>query len=114
MIIIMKKIELLKLDAEICDAMSAPIAEPIKAGRTMASSKRVSVFIDLRYLIAAVAVPKKAANFEVPTTETGFSFGKASKSAGVWIKPPPPAMASIKPAKKRARKSRTIETVDSS
>ena len=83
MTIIMKKMELLKLDAEIFEAKSAPIAEPIKAGRTMASSKRVSVFIDRRYLIAAVAVPKKAANFEVPTTETGFSFGKAIKSAGV-------------------------------
>jgi hypothetical protein len=83
MIIIMKKMELLKLDAEIFEAKRAPMAEPIKAGRTMASSKRVSVFIDRRYLIAAVAVPKKAAVFEVPTTETGFSFGNASKSAGV-------------------------------
>jgi hypothetical protein len=79
----MMKIELLKLDAEIFEARSAPIADPIKAGRTIASNKRVSVLIDRRYLMAAVAVPKKAAVFEVPTTETGFSFGKVSRSAGV-------------------------------
>ncbi len=83
MIIIIKKIELLKLDAEILEAKSAPMPEPIKAGKTIESSKRESVFIERRYLMAAVAVPKNAAVFEVPTTDTGFSLGKVSKSAGV-------------------------------
>ena len=83
MTIIIKKMELLKLDAEIFEARRAPMAEPIKAGRTMASNKRVSVLIDRRYLIAVVDVPKNAASFEVPTTDTGFSLGNASKSAGV-------------------------------
>ena len=55
----------------------------MKAGATIANKSLVSVLIDLRYLIAAVVVPKKAAVFDVPTTETGFSLGSESNNAGV-------------------------------
>jgi hypothetical protein len=65
------------------DARTAPQHAPINAGITIAKSKRPSVFIDLRYLIAAVEVPKNAAVLEVPTTETGLLLGKAKSIAGV-------------------------------
>ena len=41
------------------------------------------VLIDLRYLIAAVVVPKKAAVLDVATTDTGFRSGNESNIAGV-------------------------------
>ena len=50
---------------------------------TIAIKSFGSVLIDLRYLIAAVVVPKKAAVFEVATTETGFRSGNESNIAGV-------------------------------
>ncbi len=81
--IIIKKIALLKLVGEICEARSAPPHAPINAGMTMASNNLGSVLIDLRYLIAAVDVPKNAAVFEVATTETGLRSGKESNIAGV-------------------------------
>ncbi len=114
MAIIIKKIALLKLWAEILDARNAPQHAPINAGTTMAMSKRPSVLIDLRYLIAAVDVPKNAAVFEVPTTETGLLLGNAKSIAGVWISPPPPAIASTNPAENIARTSRTTVTVERS
>ena len=104
--IIMKKIELLKLCGEICDAKSAPPHAPMNAGITIASSNFESVLIDFRYLIAAVEVPKKAAVLDVATTETGFRSGNESNIAGVWIRPPPPAIASTNPAENIARNSR--------
>ncbi len=65
------------------DAKSAPQLAPIKAGMTIAMSNLGSVLIDLRYLIAAVVVPKKAAVFDVPTTDTGLLLGNAKSIAGV-------------------------------
>ena len=51
----------------------------------------------------AVVVPKKAAVFEVATTDTGLRSAKVNNIAGVWMRPPPPAMASTKPAENMAR-----------
>ncbi len=86
----------------------------MNAGITIAINNLGSVLIDLRYLRAAVDVPKKAAVFDVPTTDTGLLFGKARSIAGVWIRPPPPAIASTNPAENIARKSRTTVTVERS
>lgn len=83
MAIIMKKIALLKLWAEMLDASRAPKEEPVKAGNTIAIKSFGSVLIDFRYLRAAVEVPKKAAVLEVPTTDTGLLFGNAKSIAGV-------------------------------
>ena len=79
----MKKIALLKLWAEIFEASSAPKHEPINAGTTIATKSFGSVLIDFRYFRAAVDVPKNAAVFEVPTTDTGLLLGKARSIAGV-------------------------------
>ena len=81
--IIIKKIELLKLSGEMCEARSEPKQAPINAGITIAINKRGSVLIDFRYFIAAVVVPKKAAVLDVATTDTGLRSGNESNIAGV-------------------------------
>ena len=93
----MKKIELLKLSGEIYDANNEPKQAPINAGITIAINNCGLVLMESRYLIAAVVVPKNAAVLDVATTDTGFSSGKESNMAGVWMSPPPPAIASMKP-----------------
>ena len=44
----------------------------VSVGKTIASKSFGSTLIERPYLIAAVVVPKKAAVFEVATTDTGF------------------------------------------
>jgi len=60
--------------------------------------------IDTRfeYWYNATDVPEKAGIFEVPKSVATGKFGKVIRRTGVCIKPPPPTMASIKPAQKAA------------
>lgn len=54
--------------------------------------------IFLAYLNAAMDVPASAAILLVPNKTGNGIFGKVIKRNGVWINPPPPTTASIKPA----------------
>ena len=45
-------------------------------------------------------MPDTAATLLVPNSVAGATWGRALNSAGIWIKPPPPTAASIKPANK--------------
>ena len=52
------------------------------------------------------------ASLLVPNTVAGNSPDKPVINAGTWIKPPPPATASTKPAANAASKSNTRSGVD--
>ena len=51
-----------------------------------------------RYEAFLPSVPDTAATLLVPNSVAGATWGRALNSAGIWIKPPPPTAASIKPA----------------
>lgn len=70
------------LDVGIFDAKEAPAAEPIKAGKAIASKIFESGFIARRYSPAAVVVPKTEDNLFVPSTVTVSVLGRPIKSAG--------------------------------
>lgn len=81
-----------------CDPKNAEI----KAVSDMMPKSFQLIFTFLRYWVVAIAVPLKAGILRVPiTVETG-RWGKKTSAKGVWIKPPPPTMASIKPAQNAA------------
>jgi len=88
----------------ILEASTAPPAEPIKAGTPIPSKIFGSGLICFRYNAAAVVVPKTAESLFVPRTSAVEELGKPINNAGNWIKPPPPAIESTKPAKNEAAK----------
>ena len=55
--------------------------------------------------MAAIKVPDAAGSFKEPITVTAGNCGKSTSAAGTCINPPPPDMASVKPARKAARQS---------
>jgi hypothetical protein len=61
-----------------------------------------------------VLVPNIDDNLLVPSTSAVSDFGKPINKAGSWIKPPPPAIESIKPAKKDAAKRKSAVAIDKS
>jgi hypothetical protein len=60
----------------------------------------------LRYWTTARLVPLKEGIFKEAITEATGKEGKIIREAGVWIKPPPPTMASTNPAQKAITQSR--------
>ena len=51
-------------------------------------------------------VPLKEGIFKEAITEATGNEGRITKAAGVWIKPPPPTIASTNPAQKAIRQSK--------
>ena len=85
------------------EANSAPDIEPKNAGIDIAAKNLVLIVTAFRYLSAAFAVPNTEANLLVPKISITGRSGIATNSDGNWINPPPPAIASIKPANPAAR-----------
>src|SRR5690606_36211512 len=61
--------------------------------------------------MAATSVPLKAGNFKEPITVTAGYCGKRTSATGNCISPPPPDMASVKPARNAATQRITISVV---
>ena len=60
------------------------------------------------YCQLAKAVPQTEALLLVPNSVAGSAVGKTAKSVGKKIKPPPPTMASTKPANPEAKVTSNI------
>jgi len=56
----------------------------------------------------ALLVPARPASLPVPSSVGCGVAGNAANSAGSWIRPPPPAMASMRPAPKAAARTSAI------
>lgn len=63
-------------------------------------------FTFLRYCTTARLVPLKEGIFREAITEATGKDGNMTRAAGVWIKPPPPTIASTNPAQKAIRQSK--------
>jgi len=89
-------------------ATVAPNAAPIKAGRAIAKAMRKSGRSLRRYEAVALAVPRKEGSLFVPSNSAGGVFGSATRRAGSWINPPPPAKESTSPARADVRTKKRI------
>ena len=95
----------------IFEASTAPPADPRNAGRPIAIKIFGSGLICFLYKAAAVVVPNIDDNLLVPSTSAVSELGKPINKAGSWINPPPPAIESIKPAKKEAARRKSAVAI---
>ena len=72
---------------------------PKKAALSIFIKNFQSNWTCLEYLNAAKEVPEMAGILDVPTMDANGNCGNKINNAGICNKPPPPTMASIKPAK---------------
>ena len=88
-----------------------PVNEAINAMDVNNNNLANGIFTFFKKVRAAKKVPVKEGIFNEPMTcATELLFSKI-KPAGVCINPPPPTMASTKPAKKAMMQSKIIVTV---
>ena len=90
----------------------APESDAINAAMVHPAKIIPLNFTCLAYLTAATAVPANEGIFTVPNNVATGYCGRINKVAGVCNKPPPPTMASIKPAPKAARQSKISSVVN--
>ena len=76
----------------------APPSEPANPAPAAGSNVFQRMSTRLAYCAAAAAVPQTEAALLVPNKVAGAAAGKTVNSAGSRIKPPPPTIASTKPA----------------
>ncbi len=84
-------------------AARAPRNEKTRAAIAAGVKLRQRSFIFLEYRKSDVVVPQIDESLLVPNNVGNESWGNNTIIAGSWISPPPPAMASIKPARKAKR-----------
>src|ERR1044072_4611539 len=91
-----------------------------REGPNMAAKKAVTAVTVSRprlkltfwaYCQAAILVPENEGILVVPSSVATGYCGKVKRMAGVWINPPPPTMASIKPAQSEKQQSRMRSVV---
>lgn len=83
----------------ICVKKRDPEKDATNATRHMSIIFFQSIFTCFTYCFAAKKVPLKDGIFSEPITVATGSLGNKIKEAGVCINPPPPTMASTKPAR---------------
>ena len=90
---------------------SEPIKEAVNAMLVNSKSLVKGILIFFKKVRAAKKVPAKEGIFKDPITCATELLGSNIKPAGVWIRPPPPTMASTSPAKKAMKQSMIIVEV---
>ena len=87
---------------EISVTAQAPRKEPITAAAAAGNIARQRICTLRLYCQVAMAVPQTEPLLLVPSRVAGGAEGKVANSAGTRISPPPPTMASTKPASAEA------------
>src|ERR1044071_2394303 len=82
-----------------CATVRAPRKPKISAARQVGSTERQIIGTCREYWIVADRVPQMLADLLVPSSVAGATSGIRMNSAGTWIRPPPPATESMKPAR---------------
>ena len=91
-----------------CVAIQAPAGAPANAP-TAARRDEAAIDVDVAQIAAdALKVPARPASLPVPSSVVCGACGNAANSAGSWMSPPPPAIASITPAPNAAASTRRI------
>src|SRR5450830_322096 len=94
------------------DTVAAPKKAMTKAAQAAGITRLQSITTLRTKDRAANAVPNAAATLLVPSSAAGGAVGSTLNNAGIWIRPPPPTAASIRPAAKANTQRRTISTID--
>jgi len=81
----------------------APANEPAKPAAAAGSRAPQRICTRRLYCQVAMAVPQTPAALLVPSSVAGCATGNAANRAGTITRPPPPTMASTKPASSEAR-----------
>ena len=84
----------------------APLNAPTPAATTPGMIIGQVMLMRRLYCQVDIAVPQTAALLLVPNRVAGAACGKAANIAGTRISPPPPTMASTKPARAEARETK--------
>jgi len=88
-----------------------PVKEAVKAILVNSNSLVNGILIFFKKVRAAKKVPAKDGTLRDPITCATELFGSKINPAGVCINPPPPTIASTKPAKKAIKQSMIIVEV---
>src|SRR5512137_2925399 len=87
-------------------AIHAPASAATNAPAAAGSTSLQSIRTWRMKRAAALVVPARPASLPVPSSVGCGVLGKAANSAGNWMSPPPPAMASTMPAPKAATRTK--------
>src|SRR5450830_182166 len=100
-------------DCGTADTVAAPKKAMTKAAPAAGTTRLQSITTLRTKDRAANVVPQAAATLLVPSSAAGDAVGSTLNSAGIWISPPPPTAASIRPAAKANTQRMTISTMKS-